>query len=78
MQQQVLKDVTAAQLNEAHQSWIVKEKESAQEEELRLRWAEEEKERQATERLKQMEQAWIAAGYPTLYAYLADLLATND
>ena len=78
MQQQVLKDVTPAQLNEARQSWIVKQKERDAEEELRLRQAKEEKERQTTECLKQMEQAQIAAGYPTVYAYLSDLLATND
>ena len=78
VRRQVLKDVTPAQLNKACQSWIVKEKERAQEEELRLRQAKEEKERQATEHLKQMEQAQIAAGYLTLYVYLADLLATND
>ena len=78
MRRQVLKDVTPAQLNEACQSWIVKQKERDAEEELRLRQAEEEKERQTTECLKQMEQARIAAGYPTLYAYLSNLLATND
>ncbi|EDR05871.1 uncharacterized protein LACBIDRAFT_302458 [Laccaria bicolor S238N-H82] len=78
VRRQVLKDVTPAQLNEARQSWIEKQKERAQEEELRLREAEEEKERQTTERLRQMEHARTAAGYPMLYAYLSELLATND
>jgi hypothetical protein len=78
VRRQVLKDVTPSQLKEARQSWIVKQRERAEEEELRLRQAEEEKEVQATERLKQMEKARIAAGYRTLYAYLSDLLATND
>ncbi|PPR00907.1 hypothetical protein CVT26_015517 [Gymnopilus dilepis] len=74
----VLKNVTPAQMEEARVLWLEKQKERVEEQVLKQKDVEEAKEAEAAERLRRMEAARVEVGYPTLFAFLSDLLSTKD